>query len=182
MGSFVSPVSLWLGSAPPMMELSTGAMQGFWEGGMRPICVFQAPAVPPTGTHTVCWACCRKMHKPRAASVSAFLVWDCRHGLSAEGGMRTALWSLSSYTLLPVMVRGTNLLWGLHKLVSIEWVVFKSHLLSTCPEISAKTSITWISWLQIIICFGLIVLFEGFVCPLFHLAIHLFCLECYTWL
>lgn len=83
--SFSSFIVTWIHTP----KLGDGALHGcdagFWEGRMRPGCVFQAPAIPPTGTHTLCWDYCRKMHKPCAASVWAFLVWECRHRLSKEG-------------------------------------------------------------------------------------------------
>lgn len=49
--SFSSFIVTWTHTG--VTELCTGAMQGFWEGGMRPICVFPAPAIAPTGTHCV---------------------------------------------------------------------------------------------------------------------------------
>lgn len=135
MGSLVSQVSSWLGSTLQswMMELYTGAVQHFQEGGMKPICLFQVLAIPSAHTliqyaETAGGRCINHVQLPSKLSFSE----TSGTGSVKTAGqyMRTGLQSPQSYCLLPVLVIGMTLFWGLHKLVCAEWVGFKSHLLS----------------------------------------------------
>lgn len=122
------------------MELCTSAMQGFWEGAMRPICVFQAPAIPPTGTQlcadTAAGRCTNHVQLLPELSLSETAGTGSVKRDENGSAVTFIIHSASSaHKRDRIILRPPQI--SLHRVVGL-----KSHLLSPCPEISAKTSMT----------------------------------------
>lgn len=135
MRSSVSQVSSWLGSTPQscMMELHTGAVQRFKEREMEPICVFPTLTVPPTCTliqhaETAGGRCAKQVQLLPKLSFSEP---SGTGSVERLGDPWEQLCSHHpSHYPLPGPLISRKWFWGLHKLICLERVGFKSHSLS----------------------------------------------------